>query len=760
MKPIPSAITFLLLLGASYWAFLASTPAYREDSGRPESEFSTDRAMKHVQRISEAPHAVGFPAHTTVRDYLVRTLEDMGLEPQLQSGYTAGDWGNLSRAENILARIPGSKNTGALLLLSHYDSNPHSSFGASDAGSGVATILEGLRAFLSGGKSPKNDIIILITDAEELGLNGADLFVNSHPWAQDVGLVLNFEARGSGGPSYMFVETNRGNAKMIEAFTEADPDFPVANSLVYSIYKMLPNDTDLTVFREDADIEGFNFAFIDDHFDYHTALDTAPRLDPQSLTHQGAYLMPLLTYFSQSDLSDLKSLNEYVYFNVPLFKLVSYPFEWIWPMMVLTGVLFLFILAYGIRKGRLKFKGMALGTGPMLLSLVIAGVTGYGAWPMLKKLYPAYGDMLHGFSYNGYLYIAAFSSLALGVCFWVYSRFRKTSLQDLLAAPLLLWLVVCGLLAGYLPGGGFFLIPVIAAILSWMILIVQDKPNPYLLVLLCVPALWIFTPFIKMLPVGLGLKMLVTSSLLCVLIFFLALPVVGSYRNKGRFALAGGVVFAAFFLGAHMGSDFTEATPKPSSLLYVNNLDTDQAFWATYEKVPSGWTTAYLGDDPQPPAPSLNTLSSKYSTGFSFTSPAPMKPVPEPEITILSDTVIGGDRRVSLRIEARRNINRLEVFTGDTPLREAVVNGLSLSDYYLEHRRSGKLVTHYVSDNDPTELLLRFPEGSPLELTVYEASNDLLNNPAFSVPPRPDHLLPMPFVLNDAVLLIKSLRFE
>jgi hypothetical protein len=547
---------------------------------------------------------------------------------------------------------------------------------------------------------------------------------------------------------------------MIEAFTEADPDFPVANSLVYSIYKMLPNDTDLTVFREDADIEGFNFAFIDDHYDYHTALDTAPRLDRESLAHQGAYLMPLLTYFSQADLSDLKSLNEYVYFNVPLFKLVSYPFEWIWPMMVLTGVLFLFILVYGIRKGRLKLKGMAVGMGPMLLSLLLAGVAGYGAWPMLKGLYPAYGDMLHGFTYNGYLYIAAFSGLSLGVCFWVYSRFRKTSPQDLLAAPLLLWLVVCGLLAAYLPGGGFFLIPVIAAILSWMILIAQDKPNPYLLVLLCVPALWILTPFIKMLPVGLGLKMLLASSLLCVLVFFLVLPVVGSYRNKGRFALVGGVVFAAFFLGAHLGSDFTEKTPKPSSLLYVNDLDADRAFWATYEKVPSGWTTAYLGNDPQPPSPSLNTLSSKYSTGFSFTSTAPMKPVPEPELTILSDTVVGKDRLVFLRIEARRHINRLEVFTGDTPLSEAVVNGLALSDYYLKHRRSGKLVTHYVSDNDATELLLRFPEGSPLELTVYEASNDLLSNPLFSIPPRPEDLLPMPFVLNDAVLNIKSVRFD
>ena len=43
---------------------------------------------------------------------------------------------------------------------------------------------------------------------------------------------------------------------------------------------------------------------------------------------------------------------------------------------------------------------------------------------------------------------------------------------------------------------------------------------------------------------------------------------------------------------------------------------------------------------------------------------------------------------------------------------------------------------------------------------MYPFSNDLLNNQDFSIPPRPDHLLPMPFVLNDAVLLIKSLRFE
>ena len=107
-------------------------------------------------------------------------------------------WRAATNNKNILARIKGSENGKALLLLSHYDSNPHSSLGASDAGSGVVVILEGVRAFLAKKEIPKNDIIICISDAEELGLLGANAFVNHHPWAKEVGLVLNFEARGSG----------------------------------------------------------------------------------------------------------------------------------------------------------------------------------------------------------------------------------------------------------------------------------------------------------------------------------------------------------------------------------------------------------------------------------------------------------------------------------------------------------------------------------------------------------------------------------
>ncbi|MDC6353456.1 MULTISPECIES: M20/M25/M40 family metallo-hydrolase [unclassified Robiginitalea] len=761
MKPTATVLCLLLLLAATFWAFESATPRYHEDADVPAAEFSTDRAMEHVVAIARKPHGVGFPGHDDVREYLVRTLRGMGLEPELQEGYTAGDWGNLSKAVNILARIPGTGSGKALLLLSHYDSSPHSSFGASDAGSGVAVILEAVRAYRESGEQPANDIILLFSDAEELGLNGADLFVNQHPWAQDVGLVLNFEARGSGGPGYMLLETNGGNSGLVDAFVAAGAEYPVANSLAYSIYKMLPNDTDLTVFREDGDIEGMNFAFIDDHFDYHTALDTPERLDLRTLAHQGSYLVPLLEHFSQTSLDGLKSGEDSVYFNLPFFGLVTYPFRWIWPIFGLAVLGFLLVCAIGLRNGQLHGRGILKGFAPLFACPILNGAAGYFAWPLLKTLYPGYGDILQGFPYNGYLYIAAWAALAAGICFLVYSRFRKLPPADTLVAPLLLWLVLCGVLNIYLPGAAFFLIPGIALLMALLISCLKESPNPYVLCLLGIPALWIFAPFVKMFPVGLGMKMLIAASLMTTFLFLLLLGLLARLPNKARLGGLGLLLFAGFLAGAHFSSRYTPENPKPTSLLYVGQTDTQQAFWATYEQVPSDWTQAYLGPEPErPETAGLHTLSSKYNSGFTFIREASRKPIPEPAVEILTDTLIGGRHHLVLEVIPQRDINRLEVFATGAELSAARVNGVELSEDYLDRRRGGKLVTHYVSDNAPTRLDLEFPAGEALELTLYEASNDLLDNPWFSIPPRPAETIPMPFILNDAVLLIKSLHFE
>ncbi len=760
MKQYTSVFSILFVLLAVYVSLTSTWPATGPTETAESGAFSTERARKHVEQMSKYPHAVGFPAHSRVRQYLITELQEMGLQPLLQEGYTAGDWANLSKAINVIARVKGSGDGKALMLLSHYDSNPHSSFGASDAASGVATILEGLRAFLSQNPSPKNDIIVMFSDAEELGLNGADLFVNQHPWAADVGLVLNFEARGSGGPAFMLIETNRGNSRLIQDFKAANPRFPVANSLAYSVYKMLPNDTDLTVFREDRDIEGFNFAFIDDHFDYHTALDTHDRLDTGSLAHQGSYLMPLLGHFSKADLGNLKSLEDDVYFNVPYFGMITYPYEWIWPMFGIASLLFLLLLVYGRRRGILKWKSMAKGFVAALMVLCVNGLIGYFSWPLILKIYPRYHEMLQGFTYNGHSYIAALVFLSLAVCFWGYRWLRKEPTGNLIAGAIVLWLCLCGALAAYLPGASFFIMPVFALLAAFLVVLQQEEPNPYVLLLLSLPAIFIHAPLIQMFPVGLGLKMLITATLLTTLSFLLVLPVTRLIRIRWGIGGLFFLLFVGFMTAAHLRSGFGPDTPRPSSLLYLFDADTREAQWVTYDRTLSAWTSQFILETKgeEKPLPQM-ALSSKYGTGFSYSSAAPLKAIDAPIVVTVQDTVYGETREVKLRVLPQRMVNRLEIYTNQILIEKARVNGVDLSPFFLSGRKGPRLLTHYISDNSPTELELRFPADKPLELTLYEASNNLLDHPLFSVPPRPESEIPKPFVLNDAILVKKSIRF-
>jgi len=352
-------------------------------------------------------------------------------------------------------------------LLTHYDSRHHSSYGASDAGSGVATILEGLRAFLSNNKKPLNDIHVVFTDAEEIGLLGAQAFVKNHKLVDDIGLVLNFEARGSGGPSYMLIETNGKNGNLISEFKNASPEFPAANSLMYSVYKMLPNDTDLTVFREQADINGFNFAFIGDHFDYHTSLDTFDRLDRNTLLHQADYFMSMVNHFSKINLSELDSEKDYVYSNFPIIKFIYFSNSWIFPLLIFSIIFFLFIIYLGLAINKLSVQGILNGILALTISLFICLSLRLFCGKRFLHFNPDYADMLHGFTYNGYYYITAFIFLNFFSLLAIYYPFFKNnSAIDLSIVPIGFWLILNVLISFYLKGAAFFLIPIYLALFT------------------------------------------------------------------------------------------------------------------------------------------------------------------------------------------------------------------------------------------------------------------------------------------------------
>lgn len=760
-------IAVLLIALAVYWSFSSLMPSKISDLETPETEFSTERALIHLKNISQKPHYPGTEAHTDVRNYIKKELEALGFETHRQEGYSYSKKArNIAKPQNIIGRIRGKNNSKALLLMSHYDSNPHSSLGASDAGSGVVTILEGLRAYLKSGKIPNNDIIVLITDAEETGLHGANIFVNKHAWAADVGLVLNFEARGSGGPSHMLIETNNGNKNLIEGFVQANPDYPVANSLAYSIYKMFPNDTDLTRFREDANIDGFNFAFIDDHFDYHTVLDNYERLDRNTLEHQGTYLMPLLHYFADANLNTPTTFEDHVYFKVPLFNLVHYSYGWILPMLIVCVLVFVLLLYIGIKKHRFSSKEVLRGFAPLILTLLLSSVLAHFGWKLLLAVYPQYNEMLLGFTYNGHTYIWAFALLSLAVALLVYSKYYKPrNTGSLLVAPIITWLLISGYAAIALKGTSFFIIPVIFSLITLAIFVRQRQPNLLLLSLLNFPAILMLVPLIKMFPVGLGLQMLVASALLIALLFGLLISVFGFIKRKRNWGIAVLVVSVVFFIIAHNNSSFNEFNPKPNSLVYVFDADKNSAQWLTYDAMPDAWTNEYLSTNPTEITDSTNIINSKYQSSFKFSKTTHVRDLAIPLLTKISDTIIGDKRHLNYFLSPQRAINRYELFAHtDSKFLNFRLNGVPLkpSDETeaFSIQKGKRIVTYFVSDDKFLNLEFTIPATQQTTIAIYEASFDLLTNRLFKLKQRENWMIPKPFVLNDAVVIKKSLKVE
>lgn len=757
---ILAVVLILAILGIIYATMM---PQYISKNDEALADFSTERALNQVEIIAQKPHYVGSTNHELVANYLKLELNRIGLETSVQEGFTLNDKGLLVKSKNILARIKGTNSSKALLLLSHYDSAPHSfSKGASDDASGVATILEGIRAFLYAKEPQKNDVIILFSDAEELGLNGAALFVNKHPWAKDVGLVLNFEARGTSGPSYMLMETNKGNQALVQEFTKAKAAYPVSNSLMYSIYKMLPNDTDLTVFREQGNIQGFNFAFIDGHYNYHTQQDDVQHLNKMTLAHQGSYLMPLLRYFANADLNQTASKEDYVYFSAP-FSFISYPFSWVMPMTLIAFGLLVLFMFIGKAKRMITFREIFKGFVPLLGSLIIAGLVTFLGWKIILEIYPQYSDLLNGFTYNGHAYIGAFVTLSIAICFAFYHHFSDAKItMNHFVAPLLLWIVINGFLANSLTGAGFLIIPVYFGILLFGIFVFTQHYSLGINLIFSIPALAIIAPFIVMFPIGLGLKILFGSAVLTVLLFGLLLPIFNTFAKKGAWIM---VFFAAsigFFIYAGYNSGYEHGKAKSNSLLYVYNANTNSALWATYDVNLDDWTKSYLGQKNQK-AVGLNSLpiASKYNSAFTYSAIAPVVDIPKPTISFLKDSVVGNNRYIKIKITPNRKINRYDIYANPKmTFYNFKANGVSTSGEKTNRlERDGmRVLCYYVVGNEPLVMDFYINKSSIFDMDLIESSFDLMTNPLLKVNPRSDWMMPTPFVLNDAIMVQQKIK--
>ena len=340
--------------------------ATESDSG--DGRFSSERACElHAQIFPDEPHPAGAESNELVRHRIETHLKSMGWKVD---DPTPGD-----APKNIVAAHPDLVDLSQrpLILVSHYDSCPQGP-GAGDAGGCVVAVLEAARILTSGSDQLRRPIWVLLTDAEETGLNGARHFCETHPLRNQNPIVLNFDARGNAGPVVMF-ETHNGNLEMIDRFVNQLARPRLTGSLFTTIYRMLPNDTDFTVFSR-AGFEGFNFALIDGAWNYHRPTDTLANLDRRSVQHLGQTAVSLATAIATTENDVQPSSADALFLDLLGLHVLVVPRTWMLPLRF--AILFLGVQLYGrpLMKNR-QWKSVLTVWGTMALLLPFAALLGW-----------------------------------------------------------------------------------------------------------------------------------------------------------------------------------------------------------------------------------------------------------------------------------------------------------------------------------------------------------------------------------------------
>ena len=210
----------------------------------------------------------------------------------------------MAAVANVIATKPGTASTGTVLLTAHYDTVVGSP-GAGDDGIGVGVLLETARALSTAGAT-RNTVMILLTDAEEVGLLGAEAFVRERAKELGTAVVLNHEARGAGGAPMTF-RMSSPNGELLDVLGRSAGRLRRLGS--EATFEALPNDTDFTPF-EQGGLYGYDTAIMADGAYYHSPLDDPAHLSAASLQQMGDTTLALTRELAGMDLGAIAGGGE------------------------------------------------------------------------------------------------------------------------------------------------------------------------------------------------------------------------------------------------------------------------------------------------------------------------------------------------------------------------------------------------------------------------------------------------------------------
>ncbi len=709
----------VLLALALLLAVVRSGPPSPRGKDAPESEFSAARALEvqHGFMGDGTPHPAGTAANAQVREKILAHLRSLGYAPEVQQAFACSPGGNCARVSNVLARLPGREPGKSVLLMAHYDSVPAGP-GAGDDGSGVAAALEVAR-ILKAGPPPRHGVMLLISDGEELGLLGARAFAEQSPAAAEVGVVVNLEARGSGGPSLMF-ETSGPDAWLVSQWAPGASQ-PFTSSLFSTIYRYMPNDTDLTVFRR-RNIPGMNFAFIDGPAHYHTSLDTLENLSPASLQHHGDNALAAVRGLANSEVSSVGNppRGQAVFFDFLRTTVVRWPagFSPLLGLLALGLVLGAAVMAR--RRGLMTWGSLATGLLIPIAALVLTLVLAFGLQAFLA------GSFRNLWVARPLPAMAAFWLLALAASVGAASLFaRRSGAAGIWAGVWTFWSVLGLVLGLLLPGASYlFLVPALVAGLCGLVLSGSPGGRTVMALLPVLVAALLWFPTLRALYLGLGLQGLLATAILLSFVFGALAPLVPPKGSRWVvIAAAGAAVLCAVL--AMVSPPFSPDSPRPMTVQLHQDGDSGETRWVVRGAPPFPPAMRQAAKFAQQPAPAFPWSP---PMGRAFLAPAPPLNAPAPTLAVVEDSAAGGKRSLRLRFTSLRGapLGTLVVPTA-AKLESIKIDGQSIA---LD-RPAGppgakwRQFNHYTLPSQGSEIELVLGDAQPMDWYVFDRSYGL-----------------------------------
>jgi hypothetical protein len=724
-------------------------PPAARGTDAPATGFSGARAVEVLRTLAGdgSPHPVGSPADDRVRERIVAELRRLGYSPEVQEGTWCNHRGLCSRLRNVVARLDGTSPGQTVLLMAHYDSVPAGP-GVSDDLSGVATILEVARA-LKAGPPLRSPVIFLLNEGEEAGLLGAELFANRHPAARDVGAVVNLEARGTSGPSLMF-ETSGDDAWMVDRYASAAPH-PVTSSIYATIYDLLPNDTDLTVFKR-GNVNGLNFAFVQNPSFYHTSRDTVDSLSTASLQHHGDNALAAARALGQADLASPPK-GDAVFFDVLSLGVVRWPKGWTPGLAFLALVLVAVGAMRALRRpphpDQLTQRGLLFGMLGFWGAAVAALLLSVGLSMLLR------GAMPYTWVDKPQAELVAFWMLGVGVALLVAGAVsRRAGSVGLWAAVWIGWSVLGLVVALTAPGISYlFVVPaLVAGVLG--LLLAPGRSAASLAPGLVAALLWM--PILSPLYDGLGSPALVAIGLLVAVLVTTLAPLIPASGTLGRrwLPLAALVLTGVCAGLAFASAPYSEDAPEPLPIQLDQDADSGQARWLVFwgrSLPPSLRQAASFSQEREKAYP---WSSEDFRV---FTAPAPRLDVPGPQVSVLEDSAAQGERTLRLLLTSSRGAREAGVIvTEAAKLKSAKVDGEPVP--LGEESQRGAFLTVGSSTMQPegVEVVLVLGETRPLDWHIYDLSPGLPPSGEALLRARPASAVP--FQSGDTTLVERKVR--